>query len=74
MDNNFLVTAFLQGKIIYLSSTCPSTWKKKKGKEGWRQNHDANFVRPCGTIAPGNMSLLLFVREGLELSEICIKN
>lgn len=52
----------------------PFNLEKKKGKEGWRQNHDANFVRPCGTIAPGNMSLLLFVREGLELSEIRIKN
>lgn len=44
-------------------------WEKKDG----RQNNNANFVRPCGTIASGNKSLLLFVREGLELSEICIK-
>lgn len=42
------------------------------GKEGGRQNYDANFVRPCGTVLPGNMNLLLFVREGFELSEVCV--
>lgn len=34
LDNIFLVTALLQGKqIISLSSTCPSTWKKKWEKK-----------------------------------------
>lgn len=60
--------------MISLSSTWPSIWKKKWEKKDGRQNHDANFVGPCGTIASDNMSLLLFVREGLELPEICTQN
>lgn len=51
----------------------PSTWKKKSEKEWWSQiNEDS--VRSYGTIACGNIGPLLFIMDGLELSEMCIKN
>ena len=43
--------------------------EKKWKKDWWSHICDANFVR----IACGNMDPLLFIREGLELSEMCIK-